>query len=150
MIKKLDPELLSLLVNIQEKLSSPLFNGGFEAISAAIDDIKISGRKTEEHIVKIDKAIYEPDEGLFSRVKHVATESIEHDKEIQHKILELSSSVDTRFEALETAINTRLDSLEKTRAWWIKLSWALFPIFAAIVVKSLYDTIVSHIHISIK
>lgn len=139
MIKKnslIDQDLFQTLINIQEKLNSPIFNGGFETVVSAIEDIRESGRKTEEFVENINKTIYEPDEGLFSRIKTVEQQSNDKDQEIRLKITETNNS-----------ILSRLNSLEKSRDFWNKLFWVLVPAFAGMFFKVCYDVISTHVMI---
>lgn len=121
----LDSELFTILLNVQEKLNSPVFNGGFETLAASVEDIKTSQHKTEEHITAINKTIYEPDEGLFSRIKAVEKVQETQMMSIQHRVTEL----------------------EDFRGTVYRLLWLVIPASIGLVVKTLWDVITTHIAI---
>lgn len=127
---QVDPELLTVLINIHEKLNNPVFNGGFEALMSKVDGIQASQAKMEEHIEKVNLALYEPDEGLFSRIKNVEKEQNEKFKSAQ---LEMHVFI------------TRLDSLEKTREFVRKILWLLVPASGGLLVKIFYEVLKDHV-----
>lgn len=126
----LDSDFLAILINIQEKLNSPVFNGGFETLAASVEDIKLSQHKTEEHITSINKTIYEPDQGLFSRIKAAEKKQEDNDNTLKHEIAEMK---------------TQLISLNETRANQRKLLWIVIPGSLGLVIKTLWDVISAHI-----
>ena len=57
---------------IQDKLNtSSALNGAFELLVADVQQIKDSQQEVKEAISSIKKSVYNPDSGLFSRVKEV-------------------------------------------------------------------------------
>ncbi len=75
-----DESLIVLINEIHTKLDGAAFNGGFENLATNIANIQ---KIQEEMLLKMDdvhKVIYEPDDGLFARVKKVETI---HDRELE-------------------------------------------------------------------
>ncbi len=79
--KPIADENLELLIGeIHSKLDGVVFNGGFETLVTNVQNIQ---KTQQEMLIKMDdvhKVIYEPDDGLFARVKKV--ENI-HDRELE-------------------------------------------------------------------
>jgi len=74
-----DDDLEFLVKEIHSKLDGVVFNGGFETL---VSNVQIIQKTQEEMLVKMEdvhKVIYEPDDGLFARVKKVETN---HDHEL--------------------------------------------------------------------
>lgn len=130
----LEKELFTILLNIQDKLSSPVFNGGFERLVSVVEDIKTSQQKTELHITELDKRIYEPDEGLFSRIKAV-------EKQNEQGITTLRTTQAQEVENLKIRVN----SLEKFEANVHKALWYVIPAYGVGLAKIVWDLISSHI-----
>lgn len=74
-----DDSLEQLISEIHQKLDGAAFNGGFESLVQNVQNIEKTQREMLDKMDDISKVIYEPDEGLFARVKRV--EAI-HDKEL--------------------------------------------------------------------
>lgn len=79
--RRLPGESLEHLINeIHEKLDGAAFNGGFESLVQTVQHIEKTQREMLAKMEDTHTAIYEPDDGLFARVKRV--EAI-HDKELE-------------------------------------------------------------------
>ena len=74
-----DDSLEVLINEIHAKLDGAAFNGGFETLVQNVKNIEETQREMLSKMEDIHKVIYEPDDGLFARVKRV--EAI-HDKEL--------------------------------------------------------------------
>lgn len=76
-IRNLPPQVVELLHLVQQKvLTSPVLNGGFDAMMVKVEQIEEGQKQMGVKVDSIHEAIYHPDEGLFARVKDV-----EHVKE---------------------------------------------------------------------
>ncbi len=118
-----DHDLFNVLKNIETKLNNPVFNGGFEKLVTVVDDIKASQQKTEEHIVVINKTIYEPDEGLFSRIKTVEKQQ---EKELNN-------------------FKNRVELLERFQTSFQRALWILIPAGIMSLFKIAWDVLRDHI-----
>lgn len=79
--RPLEDDTLERLINeIHEKLDGAAFNGGFESLVQNVQNIEKTQREMLSKMEEVHKVIYEPDDGLFARVKRV--EAI-HDKELE-------------------------------------------------------------------
>jgi hypothetical protein len=85
-------ESKNLLHNIHRKLdSSAALNGGFDRLLYKIDSIENSQNQIVGKVNKIHEAIYDPDDGLFSRIAANKAASAESISEVQKQIVEISS-----------------------------------------------------------
>ncbi len=73
-----DDALDRLIGEIHEKLDGAAFNGGFESLVQNVQNIEKTQRAMLAKMDEVHVVIYEPDDGLFARVKKV--EAI-HEKE---------------------------------------------------------------------
>jgi hypothetical protein len=68
--------VLQKVENMENRISSAKsLNGGFDKLAGDVEHIKESQREVLEAIRGVKKSLYEPDSGLFSRVKELETES---------------------------------------------------------------------------
>lgn len=85
-----DPK--NLLQNIRRKLeSSAALNGGFDRLLFKIDSIEKNQIQIGEKVDKIHEAIYNPDDGLFSRIAANKASQIEAVTKIEKQLIEFSS-----------------------------------------------------------
>lgn len=75
-----DESLDRLITEIHEKLDGAAFNGGFESLVQNVQNIEKTQREMLAKMDEIQQVIYEPDDGLYARVKRV--EAI-HEKELE-------------------------------------------------------------------
>ena len=75
-----DDSLGHLIDEIHSKLDGAAFNGGFESLVQNVQNIEKTQREMLAKMDEVHVVIYEPDDGLFARVKRV--EAI-HDKELK-------------------------------------------------------------------
>lgn len=114
-----------------------------------MDDYTAGLKEQLEHINQVQEeiknkvdgvhnALYDPDEGLFARIKLSAEEARQKDYELDHKI---TTEV--------TVVNKRLDELEgwKSRATsigkWVLSIWTTTTV--GVIVKLTYDLVRDHI-----
>ena len=68
--------LLEKLDRVEQKvINSAAMNGGFDKLTTDVEHIKNSQREVLEAVRGVKKSLYEPDSGLFSRVKELEMES---------------------------------------------------------------------------
>ncbi len=81
-----DIELSRLISEIHNKLEGVIFNGGFETLSKDVQNIDRSLREAIDKIDGLHKVVYEPDDGLFARVKRVESSHREELKPLQTQL----------------------------------------------------------------
>lgn len=64
-----DDALLRLLITLQMKLEAKALNGGFDVLEEKIDAIKQGQEETNSDIKDIKEALYDPTDGVFSKVR---------------------------------------------------------------------------------
>jgi len=77
---KMSDEIIKLVLqkveNMEHKITSAKsLNGGFDKLAGDVEHIKESQREVLDAVRGVKKSLYEPDSGLFSRVKELEMES---------------------------------------------------------------------------
>lgn len=148
------PELVSMFLNLQEKLNSPVFNGGFDKLLMKVDAIETSQKHTSELISTINKTIYEPDDGLFQRIKNVEklnsdklTELAVTQKGLATDLGELKDSIKDNMTLAANVkdLSKEVDDLKEWKSGISKKLWIFIPIFLTGMVKVGWDWIGQHI-----
>jgi len=68
--------VLQKVESMEHKITSAKsLNGGFDKLAGDVEHIKESQREVLDAVRGVKKSLYEPDSGLFSRVKELETES---------------------------------------------------------------------------
>jgi hypothetical protein len=77
---KMSDEIIKLVLqkveNMEHKITSAKsLNGGFDKLAGDVEHIKEAQREVLDAVRGVKQTLYEPDSGLFSRVKELETES---------------------------------------------------------------------------
>jgi len=68
--------VLQKVENMEHKITSAKsLNGGFDKLAGDVEHIKEAQREVLDAVRGVKQSLYEPDSGLFSRVKELETES---------------------------------------------------------------------------
>lgn len=86
----------------------------------------------------VHSALYDPDEGLFARIKLSAEEARQKDHELENKITTEVTVVNKRLDELE-GWKSRVTSIGK----WVLSIWTTTTV--GVIVKFAYDLIQNHI-----
>ncbi len=81
-----DIDLARLVTEIHDKLDGVIFNGGFEKLSQNVQNMDTLLREAIGKIEELHKVVYEPDHGLFARVKKVESSHREDLKPLQTQV----------------------------------------------------------------
>lgn len=85
-----DKGLEDLLREIEKKLACTALNGGFDRLMSKVESIEESQSVIANKVDDLHDSIYDPDNGLYARLKQ-----IEHEKEMQ------VSELDRKFDELK-------------------------------------------------
>jgi hypothetical protein len=139
-----------LINEIHEKLDGAAFNGGFETLAQNVENIEKTQREMLSKMEEVHKVIYEPDDGLFARVKRV--EAI-HDKELaplRKELLELHAWKEklTAKDGVLTLAAADNETVKELTEWKKKI--LAFILAAAgstllMVIKTAWDFIKDHV-----
>jgi len=125
-------ELLEILVRKVEQ--SAAFNGGFEKLYLMIEHIQDEQDKSTEKLDKVSEALYDPLDGLFSRVRVIETKLDTNIKDLIKKCDVIPTVEDEikdlkKFKsAIENITGPQLEELNyivKLRTNLSKIYWAL-------------------------
>ena len=68
--------VLEKVQNMENKITSAKsLNGGFDKLTGDVEHIRDTQKEVLEAVRGVKKSLYEPDSGLFSRVKELESES---------------------------------------------------------------------------
>jgi predicted nuclease with TOPRIM domain len=81
-------ELLAFLRLLEQKLEAPILNGGFDRLFENVENIKTQ-------VDKLNKAVFDPENGLFVRVKSEKVETDHELKALEQKVSNLENQLKT-------------------------------------------------------
>ena len=85
-----DDQIVAMYAEILTKLESPVLNGGFETLVVSVKNLERLVEKLASDHVELQKVLYEPDDGLFARVKKVEANHKEEYEPLKRDVAELS------------------------------------------------------------
>ena len=160
-------DLQQMVGEIAKKLhGAPALNGGFDKMMVSVEHIQEKQDETTRKINRIHEDLYEPDEGLYARVKMVETVSSDFSKKqaehlatdektlitLNETLKKLAEKDDDLGKKAETTLRLKKiagDDLEKLEAmirvksiWlniWSKAVWLLGGGILAAVGKTLWE-----------
>lgn len=101
-------KLLELLSEIQGKLKAPALNGGFDTLMYKVDKIEECQEKILDRISVLNDAIYDPDKGLFARVKIAESSKDEEILELEKDIRDRNLKNEVHIKELESSVDSLL------------------------------------------
>ncbi len=142
----------STLNEIQKKLSnSSALNGGFETLLYKIDKIEQSQGQLVNKVDKIHDAIYDPNDGIFSKLSEYKLENAEQLNDMSQEVTELhlwkenrekeeeketkkSDIVDKKIDDIEKSVDSLLRNKHNV---WAIMKWFLVAFSGGIVTLSI-------------
>lgn len=121
-----EQELLELIV--QKFNDSRALNGGFDKLCLMIEHVQAEQDKNSGKLDKVSDALYDPDHGLFARVKKLE-QKIDSNLGDLDQIVKGIPTVETKV----TALVNKVDSLEKFHAQMEKIGGVGLNEFSDIV-----------------
>jgi hypothetical protein len=133
---------------INKKLnSSAALNGGFDTLLYKIDKIEQSQGQLVNKVDKIHDAIYDPTDGIFSKLNEYKLETSENINEVSQTVAELKTwriikdREEIKDDELEIKTKNKLDEIEKTvdslvinkNTVWTIMKWFLAAVGGGIV-----------------
>lgn len=159
-------EVISANKKFMEKvLHSPVLNGGFVALMAKVDGISERQNEMIEKVNSIHDAIYDPNQGLFARVKTIELTKASGVEKLEKDVMELQmwkSNHDESSDRVENATDTNTNILEgnvvkvnelmlfRERVHSVMKWFAVTLVGGSmtLVGKLIYDLVSGHIHYS--
>jgi hypothetical protein len=111
-------------------LSAPAMNGGFSTLMYKIDKIEQSQNQLVEKVDEVRNVLYDPDNGLYARIKTVENDSIELEKfeDLEEKFEEikiwknsiekLSEKEEIHDEDIEKIIRNHDEIIKELQRWY--------------------------------
>jgi hypothetical protein len=137
-----------MLDDIHKKISSSAaLNGGFDTLLHKIDKIEQSQGQLVMKVDKIHEAIYDPSDGIFSKIAESKLESTQRFSDVEKKLLDVSNwktykemsdeksddAVDqhtTKLAAMEKAVDSLVASQNKS---WSVVKWFLVAVGGGLI-----------------
>lgn len=157
-----DDDIRNMLLIIQKKvLGSPALNGGFDTLIHKMDNLEKRQDKIIESVDEIHEAIYNPDEGLFARIRDAEESKTGEIHVLNTEIiaLKLRQEIDNRdhvkeFEhdkdLMKLIESLKSDVVDMKRGYaifkWLGITFCSGIIVATI--KAFYDYIIQHVKFS--
>lgn len=159
---EIDDEAKKMISDVKERVvHAAVLNGGFDKLYMKIESIEAGQQQIVERVDSIHDAIFNPDEGIFSRLAQTKIEQIEIvadvDKQLasiitwkdqQDKLAEKDANADTKMSETIQSHQKTIDDLMK---WKTTISaigkWfaaALIGATISLMFKLLYDAIILH------
>lgn len=121
-------QLIKLLTEIQNRLStSHLMNGGFERLMDKINKIEESQDKMVEDFQDLKSTVYDPDAGVFSRIKQLEVDYKEKNHQIEKELYEMKIQ-NSQFQKIIVKFESQEDKLEELFRWkanYTKFTWLI-------------------------
>lgn len=152
---EISSDLVNMFLTLQEKLNNPVFNGGFDKLLMKVDAIETAQNKANEFVHSINKTIYEPDSGLFSRIKQAESDNSKELTRIATAQEGLKAEFGSMSSALKTgaelandfkALKLRVDQLEEWKKNLSTKLWVIIPIILTLLGKAFFDFISLHVY----
>ena len=157
--------VFQLLAEIQAKLNAPALNGWFETLMYKVDKIEETQDKILEEVSALSDTIYDPDNGIFARIKSVENADLEELHRLEKDFLEMQSWKESEKKKTEELHSILLEKQDKIREmerqiedltqWKASISgmsrWAAITIGGggvSMLIKVIYDYLSCHIHFS--
>jgi len=140
--------LLEKLERVESKVvNSPAMNGGFDKLLNEVEHIKDSQAEVLDAVKGVKKSLYEPDSGLYSRVKQLEVESerrleyIQESKpalEFSKELVVWKKQADKELEQFE-ALQIEFAKLQDWKANMQKVIWLVATAAGGMWVKHFMD-----------
>lgn len=124
---------------LEKILSAPALNGGFNKLIGNVDTVLASTEKLKEDVSKIKESIYDPNSGLFSRIKDNENE-LKRLKEIEQNC-PYQKDIKDENERYQNLI-LRIDRLETFKSIVTSSLYIFVPWTLGITAKIIYDIII--------
>ena len=138
-------QLMSLLTDIQSKLtSSTIMNGGFERLMEKISKIETTQDKIIIDVNQLKEIIYDPNEGIYSKIKDCEATTNEKFHKLEKESYELkfeNSYIKNNVSKLKD-LDGNLSELSKIKENYSKFTWLVI----AAVLSNVFWIIKNFVH----
>lgn len=156
-LKAVIDSLERTLNHIQEKLKSAhVLNGGFDRLMEKVDSIEGTQEKILGELNTVKATIYDPDTGIYSRIKavddrnderaHAIDKTISEIKVSQEKIAETTKNHSDEVQKVKE-LEKKVEDLSKWKANANKIVWAVVVPVVTTFGKIIYDFLAAHVQL---
>lgn len=145
------------LDQVQQKLgASHVLNGGFDRLMEKVNKIEDTQDKILGEVNSLKSTVYDPDVGIFSRIKaagesnadkvHILDKAITEIKIKQEEDIKDTVKFEQDIERIDD-ISDKVDDLVRWKGNLNKIIWAIAVPFATTFGKILYDFFAQHVNL---
>jgi hypothetical protein len=138
-------QLMNLLTDIQSKLtSSTIMNGGFERLMEKVTKIETTQDKIIVDVNQLKEIIYDPDEGIYSKIKDCELSSNEKIHKLEKESYELKFENNYIKNNLSKVndLDSNLNELNKIKENYSKFTWLV----VAAVLSNIFWVVKNFVH----
>ncbi len=138
-------QLMNLLTDIQSKLtSSTIMNGGFERLMEKVTKIETTQDKIIVDVNQLKEIIYDPDEGIYSKIKDCELSSNEKIHKLEKESYELKFENNYIKNNLSKVndLDSNLNELNKIKENYSKFTWLV----VAAVLSNIFWVVRNFVH----
>lgn len=138
-------QLVNLLTDIQSKLtSSTIMNGGFERLMEKVTKIETTQDKIIVDVNQLKEIIYDPDEGIYSKIKDCELSSGEKIHKLEKESYELkfeNNYIKNNLSKIKD-LDHNLSELNKIKENYSKFTWLV----VAAVLSNIFWIVKNYVH----
>ena len=138
-------QLMNLLTDIQSKLtSSTIMNGGFERLMEKVTKIETTQDKIIVDVNQLKEIVYEPEQGIFSKIKDCEIDLNEKIHRLEKESYELKFENNYMKNSLSKIkdLDHNLNELNKIKENYSKFTWLV----VAAVLSNIFWVIKNIVH----
>lgn len=144
-------DIIALLNTLENKLNHTVFNGGFDTLLNNVEMIERQQKQLLEKFEELNAVIYEPDNGLFSRIKRAENLYSDEIKDLKRNVVEMKDwrrDLEDEDSGALVRIEKNIKILDDLSVWKATVTKAVVAALGTVglmFVKTIWDFISNHV-----
>lgn len=144
-------DIIALLNTLENKLNHTVFNGGFDTLLNNVEMIERQQKQLLEKFEELNAVIYEPDNGLFSRIKRAENLYSDEIKDLKRNVVEMKDwrrNLEDEDSGALVRIEKNIKILDDLSVWKNTVTKAVVAALGTVglmFVKTIWDFISNHV-----
>lgn len=144
-------DIIALLNTLENKLNHTVFNGGFDTLLNNVEMIERQQKQLLEKFEELNAVIYEPDNGLFSRIKRAENLYGDEIKDLKRNVVEMKDwrrDLEDEGSGSLARIEKNIKILDDLSVWKNTVTKAVVAALGTVglmFVKTIWDFISNHV-----
>lgn len=144
-------DIIALLSTLENKLNHTVFNGGFDTLLKNVELIEKQQKQLLDKLEELNEVIYEPDNGLFSRIKRTENLYSDEIKEIKRNVQEVKEwrkDLENEESGVLVRIEKNIGVLVDLSAWKSNVNKAVLAALGTVglmLIRTIWDFISNHV-----